>query len=97
MKRISCERDKSVGLKEEEGTFAQSQDAGPHLEELVHPQPVDARPLSFKGLQETLHVQQLCREQKGWVTISILVRVTDLSQSHLRPSTSWKLWIRPEI
>lgn len=48
--------------------------AAPHLEELVHPQPVDARPLSFKGLQETLHVQQLCRRQSTFITILLLTR-----------------------
>lgn len=75
MKRTSCQRNKSIGLKEEQGTSAQSQDAALHLEELVHPQPVDARPLSFEGLQETLYIQQLCREQKVSVTIIILIRV----------------------
>lgn len=34
-----------------------------HLEELVHPQPVDAGPLSLQGLQEALQEQKLCREE----------------------------------
>lgn len=94
MKRISCQRDRSIGLRQEPGPGdglggpargtgpgPLSPGASPHLQELVHPQPVDARPLSFEGLQEALHEQQLCREQSVWVsaTIPACVRVTEFT------------------
>ncbi len=50
-----------------------------HLEELVHPQPVDARPLPFECLQEALQVQKLCREQ---LTINTIIIRKSTGSSH---------------